>query len=127
VDRLRAARSGVGRISMVAVLTLVFMVGSAMAKGGPGGSSGGGGGGPVSSNPLVGQWTAFIPGTTLEFFYTFMADCQWKFSKRDLAKGSFENVQGIYTLILPTADAPGEIVMDGIGGGAFFDDRVLSC
>jgi hypothetical protein len=124
MDRLRAARSGVGRISMVAVLTLLFMVGSAMAKGGPGGG-GGGDGGPVSSNPLVGQWTAFIPGTTLEFFYTFTANCQWKYSKRDLATGSFENVQGTYTLILPTADAPGEIVMDGTLGGAFCDDQVF--
>jgi hypothetical protein len=124
MDRLRAARSGVGRISMVAVLTLLFMVGSAMAKGGPCGG-GGGGGGPVSSNPLVGQCKAFIPGTTLEFFYTFTADFQWKFSKRDLATGSFENVQRTYTLILPTADAPGEIVMDGTFGGAFFDDQVF--
>ena len=119
MDRSRAARTGAGRISMVAVLTLLFMVGSAMPQGGPGG------GGPVSSNPLVGQWTAFIPGTTLAFFYTFTADFQWKFSKRDLATGSFENVQGTYTLILPTADAPGEIVMDGTFGGAFFDDQVF--
>jgi hypothetical protein len=129
MDKLRAAHSGVGRISMVAVLTLLFMVGSAMAQGGPGGGGpgggGGGGGGPVSSNPLVGQWTAFIPGTTLAFFYTFTADFQWKFSKRDLATGSFENVEGIYTLILPTADAPGKIVMDGTFGGAFFDDQVF--
>jgi hypothetical protein len=86
---------------------------------------GGGGGGAMSSNPLVGQRTAFIPGTTLEFFYTFTADLQWKFSERDLATGSFENVEGTYTLILPTADAPGEIVMDGTFGGAFFDDQVF--
>ena len=124
MDKLRAAHSGVGRISMVAVLTLLFMVGSAMAKGGPGGG-GGGGGGPVSTNPLVGQWTAFVPGTTLEIFYTFTADFQYKFSKRDLVTGSFENVQGTYTLILPTADAPGEIVMDGTFGGVFLDDQVF--
>jgi len=78
MEYLRAARIGVGRISMVTVLAFLLMVGSAMAQGGPGGSGGGGGGkgggggggGPAASNPLVGQWTAFIPGTTLEFSYT---------------------------------------------------------
>ena len=129
MDKLRAARTGFGRISMVTVLAFLLMVCSAMAQGGPGGSGGGGGGGggggPVSTNPLVGQWTAFVPSTTLEIFYTFTADFQYKFSKRDLVTGSFENVQGTYTLILPTADAPGEIVMDGTGGGAFLEDQVF--
>ena len=80
---------------------LVFALEATSAMAQKGGGGVGGGGTPKPTNPLVGKWISFIPGTNFEYDFTFTATFHFTLVETDRSTGLSHALQGSYSLVTP--------------------------